>query len=75
MLTCAKLHVHEIIKEDGKAPRQEWVGHALSLQVLGVEGDLKTAQRAGPNSPLPRTDCPSTQMLASGLERNPKMTF
>lgn len=53
LLTCAKLHVHEIIKEDGQTPRQERVGHALPLQVLRAEGDLNSARRAGPDSLLP----------------------
>lgn len=45
LLTCAKLHVHKIIKEDGEAPRQERVGHALSLQVLGTEGPQNRTKR------------------------------
>lgn len=30
-LTCAKLHVHKVIEDNGKAPGQERVDHILSL--------------------------------------------
>lgn len=54
LLTCAELHVYKIVEDNGEAPRQEWVGQAPPLQVLGTKGDIKNSRRPGPNSLLPR---------------------
>ena len=54
LLTCAKLHVHKIVEDNGEAPGQEWVDHAPPLQVLGTEGDIKNSRRPGPSSLLHR---------------------
>lgn len=54
LLTCAKLHVHEIIKDNGEAPRHKWVNDALPLQMLESKEVRESAQRARPNSLLPR---------------------
>lgn len=48
LLTCAKLHVHKIIKDDGEVERQKRVDHALPLQMLGTKGDSKMHEGLGP---------------------------
>lgn len=68
LLTCAKLHVHKIVKDDRQAPRQEWVDHTPPLQVLGTEGDIKHSRRPGPSSLLPGTLLSLTQKPSSGPE-------
>lgn len=54
LLTCAKLHVHKIVEDNGEAPRQEWVDHTPPLQVLGTGGDIKNSRGPRPDSLPPR---------------------